>query len=607
MKYVRAGWCAAALAALFFWWRAAGSEGFAKGHSDALAWRVFGVAAFALTVVLAIYFKEFAERFTKKKLNYVILPLAGIIFGINAAVMQYASFLGEDGSYQGGAAAVGLSGAILFASAAAGALALMLHMEGGQKREVKLKVRPAVIFMIIFAVMAAVTIVFLFATFYPGGVCSDSENQLGQLMGVEEVTNHHPYWHTRFLGIFFLPALAASGNVNAAAAFTTTAQILIVSAIFAYMMMTLYEAGVHWAVVAGGSAFFTFLPPHLYMRMMIWKDTLFTFVIMLMLTAMYRLMRGIGKKWPAVVFFALGGAGTCLFRSNGLLVFLALVFFIALFGLKKNKQMLVAAGGVLAFALFMKFPMLAILGVRQPDRVESLSIPLQQIARTLSDDGPLPDSDMEFLNNFIDTDAMVEERNSEISDYLKNLVRWHGDQDYLNEHLGEFISLWIRTGLAHPGAYLAAYADQTFGYAVPADYYWNIYWMIILECSIDISQPQSTIDATESLKGLRDWYSTNPRGMLWVSVGLAGWFLAALFVAGILGRSRKLLFTVPAAGLVLTLLLATPMANEFRYGYPLLPILFFAACIYFLRGSKGEELERFGSIENNAAGAANEA
>ena len=119
---------------------------------------------------------------------------------------------------------------------------------------------------------------------------------------------------------------------------------------------------------------------------------------------------------------------------------------------------------VIVLSVFLKYPVLKSLNVKQPDTIESLSIPAQQIARVITDEEDITIEQKELLSELIDIDEIPTYYVSYFSDPIKNLVREKGNQEYLKEHSNEYLNLYIQLGLKYPQKYIEAWVDQTRGY-----------------------------------------------------------------------------------------------------------------------------------------------
>lgn len=431
------------------------------------------------------------------------------------------------------------------------------------------------IFLIVFVCSAAINLTYLFSSQYPAVSCLDALNQIGQIKnGI--YTNHHPYWHTMVIKMCLDVAELIGADINFGVAIYSVCQILLVASCFAYAVVTLYQGGFSCAIVLTSAAIFLFAPYHISYSATIWKDTPFGVVVLVFLVVVYRVLYQIGKnqRLNYIVLF-LSALGFGLWRSNGWLALVAtfVVFLPFLFRDQKKFFVVIAAAIVLSWA--MKGPYLAAIGVKQPDLIESLSIPAQQIARTICDDGDITEAEYESLNKIVDMEEVSELYLDYISDPIKNEVR-SKNQPYFEENALDYLKIWIKIGLRNPQSYILAWIDQTKGY-------WNggyDYWVTLKGI------PNNNL-------GIQDYNLRNPIQYLFYryifdtqeipslnpiySIGLHTWLVVMIFVCAALKRRRLALLCIPVIMLIGTLLVATPVAYEFRYAYAMftsLPFLF---------------------------------
>ena len=235
---------------------------------------------------------------------------------------------------------------------------------------------------------------------------------------------------------------------------------------------------------------------------------------------------------------------------------------------------------LLALVLFVKYPCMNIYEIKQADFVESLSIPVQQIAKVISNGESLTEEQASSLQNFMAIEQAAIVYQPDISDNIKNLIRETGNE-YLESHKGEFFSLWLSIGINHPKAYFDAYVSQTNGFWYPDVSYevgladgiypneFGLVWQPILRGNI-------VVKIREILFKLHELIPLY--GFLWSMGGMFWIILLMQLIAIRNNRSIGFLIAVPAIMLVLTLCIATPVATEFRYAYA----LFFGLPLYLL-------------------------
>lgn len=441
------------------------------------------------------------------------------------------------------------------------------------------------VFFICFAGLIVVyTLAFL--CHYPGNVMADTRWQLVQIVGLDPYTNHHPMAHTLSMQVFFDLGRALFGTQNAGVAFVSISQYVAVAAAFSYVTGTLYRMRVRTGLVLLSALFFAFAPNNLLFAITPIKDIPFSILALTMLTALLRLLdgfrRGVPQKrmWGDWLLLFIGSAGTCLMRTNGVYAFIAFLPLCLIFLRRRQLLVLPAMAAALLLSLLFRGPVLDNMQIPPPDTVESLSLPVQHIARVVTDGYALTDAEYALLSEVVDVEAIPETYTPYIADSMKDLVRKTDNQAYIVAHKDAFFRLWIELGCRYPKAYLLAQIDETVGFWYPNIQYESMYLGGI--------HPESTrLDiATEpKLTGAIPWlltkWLTGPRNVpvyaLIFSIGTAMWVAVAVFGLAILRRGRATLLPYLFQFLVFgTLLVATPVHAEFRYMYSLfvaLPLL----------------------------------
>lgn len=427
---------------------------------------------------------------------------------------------------------------------------------------------PFAMFLLCSGAVAAVFLLYLFTTGYPVYLAHDSLVSLEQIReGV--YSNHHPYWYTRFIGLCMELGYLFSADVNVTAAAYSAVQCVIMALCFGYCLVTLYQAGLPLWCVAAVFALSAFLPYNITYSITMWKDTLFGGCSLVVMTALYRIIKDIGKcRWLNYLIFALSGVGFCIVRNNGLPVFAVWAVFLLLFLGRKHWKLLVICLLVLALAWFLTGPALDMLGVASTEMVEILAVPFQQIARVIALDLPIPEEDMAFLQEIFWLDRVKELYTPYIVDPIKFETMRPEGQTFLVNNMGEFLLTWLRLGLRYPGEYVKAWVEETKGY-------WNggyYYWIYIRGTYPDLSgiggfQPDNLgkdlFDAlfryTEKPVILEPLYS----------IGLQVWILIGACFVCFAQKRKEFLTAIPMLVLAAVLWVMTPVYAEFRYAYPM--------------------------------------
>lgn len=402
---------------------------------------------------------------------------------------------------------------------------------------------------------------------YPGIMTPDSINQFEQVLGLIPYSNHHPLAHTMVIKLLYNIGLLFTSNMVVALSFYTFFQMCFMAFAVFYFIKTLEWFHIRPVILFVLTLFYALVPYHAVFSVTIWKDIMFAGCVLLFSCSLIRLLKG--SSAGTVVMFILTGIMICLFRSNGWYGFLLCTPFLLYFYRKKAKIMFPSVAGILLAAALIKYPVMNAAHVIQPDLIESLSIPTQQIAAVICNDRELTAEQYALIENVVDLTHIKDLYNPTYADNMKELVR-AGDQSYLSSHKKEFLQLWIQLGLAYPGDYLQAYISQTYGYWYPDSFY------LVAEAE-GVSGTKLGVSHTPLIRGplvvkgkeiaVKMGSMLPIYSLLW-SMGIIFWiFLFCVGNAFIRKEKAKLIYYLPSFALYLTVMIATPVATEFRYVY----------------------------------------
>lgn len=418
---------------------------------------------------------------------------------------------------------------------------------------------------------------------YPGILTPDSINQFEQILGMKPYSNHHPWLHTLTISLFYHIGTLFTSSLNDAFVFFTIFQICFMAFAASYMIWVISKYTKSLPLLYGLIAIYAFLPYHNVMALCIWKDVMFSGTLLLFCTSLFYLLKeGITKRTLlSIILYFVSGFLMCLYRSNGWYAFILTFPFLFIAFRRQWKTMYPLHLALLALVLLVKGPVMDHYHVTQPDFIESISIPLQQIGRVIATGQELTPEQDELINKVINSSYVPQLYTEYISDNMKELVRAN-NPEYLTEHKGEFFKLWIELGLEYPDIYLDAYIAQTRGYYSPS----AVYSVAEVDGIIDsdtglyreyLISGKLIVKIREILIKLQEMIPLY--GSLW-SMGSLFWG-TLLFLGFTLGRKNSLrldikmnyldLITVwiPNIAVIGTLLIATPVAIEFRYAYNL--------------------------------------
>lgn len=433
-----------------------------------------------------------------------------------------------------------------------------------EKKEISGK-KTACVFWGTFACLSAIYLIYLFFVVYPGNVTSDSVWQINQIY-MDRHTNHHPYWHTMSIKLLMGIGYALFGDVNAAAATFNVVQSLLMAAAFAYAVVTLYQYRIPVIWVYLCAIVFAVLPNHFTYSCTVWKDVPFGGAVLVLVVAMFRLVRGVGKsRLLNYAMLMLGGIGASILRSNGWYAMIAAFVVLVLFFRKRCKELILPWAVCLVIGWILTGPILPVLGVQNVNFIEALSVPLQQVARVIVTGGELTDDEIQLIDTVLDIEDVPEIYTEGCVDPIKDAIRVK-NYPYLQEHKGEFLKLWIDIGMRYPWEYVEAWVEETKGYWNGGyDYY--IYAQYVCENIYGMYM----VEQNNLIHKLVKAYLTFSRETVFFepiqSIGLHVWILSILCFLNLQHNRKEFLLTVPVLAVVFTLWLTTPVFSEFRYAY----------------------------------------
>lgn len=455
----------------------------------------------------------------------------------------------------------------------------------------------------------------VYLAYYPGICAYDTPIQLEQIF--ENAWNaHHPIVHTLLLSGFIGLGKNVFGDINTGIGLFTAFQLLFLAAAFAYGIVTLRHFLVRplWQVLA--LLYCMFYPFHLYMAVSLTKDTIFTGFVLLMTVSLCKMLleeRNELRINRTDVSLLASTVGVILFRNNGkyaLLVSVVFLLITVIFGKKKRKLWERILGDILIAFLLGNLVLSAVFkltGAVQGDRREMLSLPIQQLARTMvyhggvglmpTDDNTMRDEDRAIINEFLLDQAYLD-YDADFTDPVKR----HTNTYVVRYRFKEFVSTYLHLLTEYPGDFINAGLAVNAGYLYPND----------------ISHSQINIEEGRTGRGYIQTYwfepDLTPRGLYkdskweWLHGILENWadrnaylnfpILKYIFVpgsylyvylvwAGYLLIRKKYRLLLPLSfvwGYYITLLLGPTV--QLRYIYPMMVILPF---LILLQNERAEE------------------
>ena len=425
-------------------------------------------------------------------------------------------------------------------------------------------------------------------TNYPGIMTPDSLSQYRQAAGMSAYNDHHPWMHTLLIHFFYKIGYGITGDTYLGIACYTVAQMLLVAVSVSYVWSALYETGLKKIYCIIGMVLFVVCPYNLIYGVTMWKDIPFSMAVIVLVVTLFRLycfmqekmsVKQMTRDW---ILYGVCGFFMCMLRHNGFYAFLAMMLLLVVVFYRQWKIFVPVTVVVLIMCFVIKGPVMNAAGVEPGRFAYKVCIPLQQIARVITDGCELTEKEIALIEKINTIDYIPENYQRGGADPMFAWVIY-GDEKYLVDHQGEYLKLWISVGLRYPWKYIQAFLDQTKGYWYPMDPEQVVFFGITENEDGLISQPilkgPAVIKFHELLTKL---YTIFPVYGILYSMGGMFWSFLLLMAIALRNRSYGALIAgIPLLLLTLTLFVAVPLVADIRYAYPMLisvPVT--AACAF---------------------------
>lgn len=304
--------------------------------------------------------------------------------------------------------------------------------------------------------------------FWPGIFVSDCVTQFYQYYNYD-FSAHHPLLHTLLLGWCVTTGidLDPDGFSALGVAIYSVVQMVLLAAMMAWALRWLRKHRAPlWSRVCV-TLLFTLFPLYSTFSFSCQKDILFSGLGLLFLLELVDVwqdgFKALRSPWR-VIRLTVITVLMLLMRNNGVYALALLLPFAVAWA----KGVRVRLGALLLACMALYFGvntgLKAALEAKDIDRVEMLSIPLQQMARTLQQNpDALPDDEARELIDAIYPYGFEEY-------YLPSLadpVKWASDYDVVEERMGDILSLWARMLPANLKPYMEAFLIQNLPYLLP--------------------------------------------------------------------------------------------------------------------------------------------
>lgn len=436
-------------------------------------------------------------------------------------------------------------------------------------------------------------------SFYPIILSPDPSYQIKQFFGIRTkyadysiliddnvvITNHHPVTHTALLG-GCLKLGELMGNDNLGLFFYSIIQITFLVTTLAFSIYYMQKMNLKTKYLFVVLLLYALVPMFPLYAMSGVKDVIFGTLIFLYLIFLHNYIKVKGDyKWWQYILIILLLILICLFRNNGIHTLILSLPFLLFVVRKRWKEILIVMICVFGFYGVFDKIVLPYFKITPGSIREALSVPFQQTARLVkyhSDD--LTSEEIEVIDKILGYDDLAERYNPELSDPVKNEYNKYAT----NEDLKEYFKVWFSGLIKHPGTYIEATMNNTYGYFYPEKTNWYVYYKYddrIVEDGFSYSY-NSLGTLRNVLSNYAVCFPYIPVIGLISNIGFNVWIILVLLTYAIYKKLYKnIVILSPVLALILVCILG-PANTYFRYALPFIFAMPFIFAIFLEKQSK---------------------
>lgn len=417
---------------------------------------------------------------------------------------------------------------------------------------------------ILFSGLLAVCWLPVWILYFPGIVPDDATISIAMALGEMPWDNHFPVFYSLIVGLclkigdLFL-------DYNAGVALYSFLQLVTMALILGRMLEWLRSKGIHKILVYFGLAYFGAVPFFGNYAIVMWKDPWFCGVMLLLGMFLYDHVvedRNSFLQKKNLGIYSVMSILMSLLRNNGVYIVILTSLCLVVLYRREIKKVVAVSVCTVAFIYFITGPVYMAVFSAENLFVESVGIPLQQMARVVEENGKIGEEEGEFLDSLMPMEKYLEYYNPYLVDPIKWAPEFH--TDYLNANKGEFFKTWFSLLKSNFGIYVEQYLMGTYGF-------WHIGGDMPYEfVKTEIAGNDWGIYQSQFFENKLGYFIQKEIGNKYdfLPSGLFVWLL--LYDIVLCWMKRKSLYILPLIGMIgnwLTLMIATPTAFGIRYIY----------------------------------------
>ncbi|MDO5520497.1 MAG: DUF6020 family protein [bacterium] len=327
---------------------------------------------------------------------------------------------------------------------------------------------------------------------YPCNFTGDTKDQVAQFIGDAEhsfsdrsivypegakrlLNNHHPIIHTLMVGSFATIGMKL-GNINLAMFILVMIQVVFLMLVYSYTVNYIKKIGIPIIFQLVTLGFFMFYPVVPMYAMTLTKDSIYSGFMILITIQLFKIVRNEEEFFQSreeKIRTFICCLGLMLFRNNGVYI-LFIVIAVLLIRYRKSLTRLKSVGfsfgiPILLYWVVLLKIILPMFNIPNGSPREMLSIPFQQVARYAVEWGEegFEDGEIEKLDKILCFKGDITVLQKRYNPIISDPVKYHFNKNYTKEEMKDFMGVWAKLLIRHPGTFIiATLNNDEFYYSV---------------------------------------------------------------------------------------------------------------------------------------------
>ena len=437
----------------------------------------------------------------------------------------------------------------------------------------KFKINKKKLFILSFIVLIIAWLPY-FLSMFPGTLSADSGGELNSAINNILNKDNQTILHLLLLRFCVITGKALFNNIFGIVALYSVIQMIILSMVFSYLIVFLYERKINKYIIALVLLYFAITPIFGYYSIVMWKDIIFAALVLLLTISCFKLYESSNNlSLRKLIPFALVSLLTIFFRNNAIYMYFILILATTIIFKKNRKQLLIIFLIVLGTYYTIKGPVFNYYNVRKSASAEYLAIPMQQIGRMVYKDIEMTEEEEKNINKLIPIETMKSAYDPKCSDGIKFNKKYRGT--VFDENKSNYFKLWLSLVFKNPAIALESYGISTLGYWYP-NIETRAYENTIVENELGLYTKPLSPQFIQNYVKIMGNKNMPILSFSW-SIALLLWLVSISIYITLKKHNIKRLYAyIPIFGIWLTLMIASPVYNEVRYIFSLftsLPLL----------------------------------